>query len=123
MIVETAQNLMKDVCEKIRLQRLTKKYSQEYMAFMLNISQAAYSKIERAETELTIQRIFDIAEILEINPFTLLPKPKHAAGIRLPYCHTLRKLRKFWEHTRSKNRKGKKMPSKTQGDIKNNVQL
>ena len=61
---------MKDVGEKIRLQRMTKKNSQEYMAFMLDISQPAYSKIERDETELTIQRIFDIAEILEINPYT-----------------------------------------------------
>jgi transcriptional regulator with XRE-family HTH domain len=87
---------MKDVGEKIRLQRLTKKYSQEYMAFMLNISQAAYSKIERDETELTIQRIFDIGEILEINPFTLLPKPKHGSGIRITYYRTLNKLRKFF---------------------------
>src|SRR4051812_19992588 len=99
---------MKDVGEKIRLQRLTKKYSQEYMAFMLNISQAAYSKIERDETELTIQRIFDIGEILEINPYTLLPKPKHGAGIRLSYYRTLEKLRKFWSKSREKRRKAKK---------------
>jgi transcriptional regulator with XRE-family HTH domain len=94
---------MKDVGEKIRLQRLTKKYSQEYMAFALDISQAAYSKIERDETELTIQRVFDIAEILEINPFTLLPKPKHGSGIRISYYRTLTKLRKFWQRTKKKS--------------------
>ncbi|MDB5143390.1 MAG: helix-turn-helix protein [Mucilaginibacter sp.] len=99
---------MKDVGEKIRLQRLTKKYSQEYMAFMLDISQPAYSKIERDETELTIQRIFDIAEILEINPFTLLPKPKHGASIRLTYYHTLEKLRKFWKRAKEKKLAAKK---------------
>jgi len=93
---------MKDVGEKIRLQRLTKKYSQVYMAFMLDISQAAYSKIERDETELTVQRIFDIAEILEINPYTLLPKPKHGSGIRLTYYHTLEKIRKFWYRAKGK---------------------
>lgn len=92
---------MKDVGEKIRLQRLTKKYSQEYMAFMLNISQAAYSKIERDETELTVQRIFDIGEILEINPFTLLPKPKHGSGIRITYYRTMKKLRKFFRRTKA----------------------
>ena len=91
---------MKDVGEKIRLQRLTKKYSQEYMAFMLNISQAAYSKIERDETELTIQRIFDIGEILEINPFTLLPKPKHGSGIRITYYRTMNKLRRFFKRSK-----------------------
>jgi transcriptional regulator with XRE-family HTH domain len=95
---------MKDVGEKIRLQRLTKKYSQEYMAFALNISQAAYSKIERDETELTIQRIFDIGEILEINPYTLLPKPKHGSGITLTYYRTLEKFRKFWKRTKAKKR-------------------
>lgn len=92
---------MKDVGEKIRLQRLTKKYSQEYMAFMLDISQPAYSKIERDETELTIQRIFDIAEILEINPYTLLPKPKHGSGITLAYFRTLEKLRKIWSKAKA----------------------
>jgi transcriptional regulator with XRE-family HTH domain len=93
---------MKDVGEKIRLQRLAKKYSQEYMAFMLDISQAAYSKIERDETELTIQRIFDIGEILEINPFTLLPKPKHGTGINLAFYRTLEKFRKFWRWAKGK---------------------
>jgi transcriptional regulator with XRE-family HTH domain len=96
---------MKDVGEKIRLQRLTKKYSQEYMAFNLDISQAAYSKIERDETELTIQRIFDIAEILEINPYTLLPKPKHGSGISLAYYRTIQKFRKFWNRVRVKKQK------------------
>ncbi|MGZ3765579.1 MAG: helix-turn-helix domain-containing protein [Mucilaginibacter sp.] len=95
---------MKDVGEKIRLQRLAKKYSQEYMAFMLNISQAAYSKIERDETELTIQRIFDIAEILEINPFTLLPKPKHGTSINLKLFHLVEMFRRFWKIRTAKKR-------------------
>lgn len=93
---------MKDVGEKIRLQRLTKKYSQEYMAFMLNISQAAYSKIERDETELTVKRIFEIGEILEINPYTLLPKPKHGSSINLAYRRTIEKFRKFWRRNRTR---------------------
>lgn len=90
---------MKDVGEKIRLHRLAKNYSQEYMAFMLEISQPAYSKIERDATELTIQRVFDIAEILEINPFILLPKPKHGSGINLAYNRIILKLRKVFRRT------------------------
>ncbi|QJD95969.1 helix-turn-helix transcriptional regulator [Mucilaginibacter robiniae] len=66
---------------RIRIQRLMKNYSQEYMAFELGISQAAYSKIERDETELSIRRIYAIAEILEISPFVLLPRPKYGTGI------------------------------------------
>jgi transcriptional regulator with XRE-family HTH domain len=68
---------MNELGETIRLQRLTKKYSQEYIAFMLEISQAAYSKIERNETELTVKRLYEIAEILEISPFAVLPKSKY----------------------------------------------
>lgn len=85
------------VGEKIRIQRLTKKYSQEYMAWSLDISQAAYSKLERDETEMTIPRIYAIAEILEISPFELMPKPKYGLGINLKlFYKTLNKLRKIW---------------------------
>jgi len=83
--------------EKIRIQRLTKNYSQEYMAFMLDISQAAYSKLERDETEISVRRIFDIAEILEMSPFELMPKPKYGTGVNLELIRrTLYKLRKAW---------------------------
>jgi transcriptional regulator with XRE-family HTH domain len=87
---------MNDVGEKIRLQRLTKNFSQEYMAFMLNISQAAYSKIERGETVLTLPRIYEIAEILQVSPFSFMPKPKYGTSIALTYYKTMAKLRRFW---------------------------
>lgn len=90
---------MNDVGEKIRLQRLTKRYNQEYMAFCLEISQAAYSKIESGETKLTLDRIYEIAEILEISPFILMPKPKHGSAISIAYYKTLVKLRKFWRNS------------------------
>ena len=35
------------------------------MAHELNISQAAYTKIEKNETKLTVDRLFQIAKILE----------------------------------------------------------
>lgn len=60
--------------EKVRLKRLTKGYSQEYMANELEISQNAYSKLERGETELTVRRAYEIAFILEISIYELLPK-------------------------------------------------
>jgi transcriptional regulator with XRE-family HTH domain len=49
------------------------------MAHELNISQVAYSKIEKSETKLSLDRLFKIAEILEtpvenlleINPNTI----------------------------------------------------
>lgn len=88
---------METIGEKIRIRRLTKNYSQQYMSFMLDISQAAYSNLERDETELTIKRIYEIAEVLEISPFELLPKPKFGTGINhLFFQKTMKKIRAFW---------------------------
>jgi transcriptional regulator with XRE-family HTH domain len=58
--------------EKIRLCRLQRGYSQEFMAFSLNISQNAYSKIEREQTELTVKRLYEIAGLLKISAVDLL---------------------------------------------------
>lgn len=58
--------------EKIRQIRLSKGYSQENLADLLNISTTAYGDIERNKTELTISRANDIAKILEISVVDLL---------------------------------------------------
>jgi transcriptional regulator with XRE-family HTH domain len=91
------ENDMDTIGNKIRIQRLIRNYSQEYMAFELEISQAAYSKIERGETELSIRRIYAIAEILEISPLVLLPKPKYGIGINRPFLlHTWHRVKQLW---------------------------
>lgn len=90
---------MNDIGEKIRIQRVTKRYSQEYMAFCLEISQAAYSKIESGETTLTLPRVYEIAEILEVSPFIFMPKPKYGTAISLAWRRTILKLRKLWRQT------------------------
>ena len=56
---------MEKVINKIKEIRKNKGYSHEYMAHLLNISQVAYSKIEKQETKLTVERLYKIAEILE----------------------------------------------------------
>ncbi|MDB5116915.1 MAG: helix-turn-helix protein [Mucilaginibacter sp.] len=53
--------------KKIRLCRIEKEYSQNYIAYCLNISQKAYSKIENNQTELTVRRLIEISKILELN--------------------------------------------------------
>jgi len=42
------------------------------MANMLDISQAAYTKIERYQTKLPFDRMYKIAEILEVDVSDLL---------------------------------------------------
>lgn len=60
------------VTEKLRLLRRKMEYSQEYMAFMLNISQNAYSRLENGKTPLTVNRLFEICTLLKISPGKLL---------------------------------------------------
>lgn len=84
---------MHSIGERVRVQRLIKGYSQEYMAFMLDISQAAYSNLERNETEMTIRRVFEIAEIFQISAYELMPKPKFATG--LIYHRLWEKIRNY----------------------------
>ncbi|MGD1842911.1 MAG: helix-turn-helix domain-containing protein [Thermonemataceae bacterium] len=52
--------------EKIRAIREMKGYSQTYLATHMNISQTAYSKIERGETQVTPEKLQTIADILEV---------------------------------------------------------
>ena len=58
---------MNDIREKIRIARVTKGYSQNYMAVQLNISQRAYCKIECGKTKLSLRRFLVIVHILEID--------------------------------------------------------
>ncbi|WP_396173516.1 helix-turn-helix domain-containing protein [Flavobacterium sp.] len=70
---------MESIVEKIKDIRKRKGYSHEYMAHQLEMSQPAYSKIEKNETVLSVDRLYKIAEILEtpiidildINPNTI----------------------------------------------------
>lgn len=69
------------IFEKIRTMREIRKWSQEYMAEQLNISTNGYSKIERGETQLTIARLQQIANILDIDPAELIQE--HDSGLVL----------------------------------------
>lgn len=59
--------------EKIRQIRRRKKLTQTEMADVLNITQRAYSKIENNEVQLKINRLEEIANILEVDSKELLP--------------------------------------------------
>lgn len=70
-----------NIAEQIRIQRQRKGISQDAMAFFMNMSQSGYSKMERGETDISIARVYQVAEVLEISAFVLLPKPKYSTGI------------------------------------------
>ena len=64
--------MIKNPHTKIKQIRELKNLTQEYIADRLNLSIRAYSKIEAGETQLTINRLNEISEILEIDPIELL---------------------------------------------------
>lgn len=63
---------IKAVAATIRQKREYRNYTQEYLAYKLNISQNAYSKIELGYTKITVERLFQIADILEFDVITLI---------------------------------------------------
>ena len=60
------------VGQKIKKLREFKNLTQEYMAAQLEMSVGNYSKIERDEVSLTIDRLQKISEILNINFLDIL---------------------------------------------------
>ncbi|MEO7212114.1 MAG: helix-turn-helix transcriptional regulator [Mucilaginibacter sp.] len=73
---ETMKNLLnfkvKAVAANIRSKREELNYTQEYLAAKLNISQNAYSKIELGYTKITLERLFQIADVLETELMELI---------------------------------------------------
>jgi len=66
---------MEKVIDRIKNIRSTKGYSHEYMAYALDLSPSAYTKIERMDTKLTVERLYKIADILETNIGELIDQP------------------------------------------------
>ncbi|MFD2582608.1 helix-turn-helix domain-containing protein [Pedobacter vanadiisoli] len=62
----------KNVAGNIRKIREYRDYTQDYLAAKLKISQNAYSKIELGYSKLTVDRLFQIAAILEVEVSHLL---------------------------------------------------
>lgn len=65
--------MKKDVGERIRIFRVSLGLSQEYVANELDLSKGAYSNIETGRSDVTITRLYKIAEIFKVEPTELLP--------------------------------------------------
>jgi transcriptional regulator with XRE-family HTH domain len=62
----------KAVAANIRKIREFRNYTQDYLAAKLGISQNAYSKIELGYSKLTLDRLFKIAILLEVEATNLI---------------------------------------------------
>ena len=82
-VIRISKRVEEKVCIvviNIRRQRLVKNYTQEYLAAKLCISQNAYSKIELGYTKITVERLFQIAAILEADVHELINTEKVVAA-------------------------------------------
>jgi transcriptional regulator with XRE-family HTH domain len=55
------------VSEKIRLLRLEKKYSQEYVAAQLELSQSYYGRIENGKRTISVDCLMKILTVLDVD--------------------------------------------------------
>ena len=70
--MDSTQARLAFVIKRMRDRRMEKNYTQAYVASKLGISQNAYSKIESGLTNFSIERLYDIADILEVDIKELL---------------------------------------------------
>jgi len=59
--------MIEKIPEKIRNLRLQKGLTQEYMADKLHIDTVNYGRLERGKSSITIDRLWNISQILEVS--------------------------------------------------------
>jgi transcriptional regulator with XRE-family HTH domain len=62
-----SESKTREVVANIRKIREFRNYTQDYLAAKLGISQNAYSKIELGYSNITLSRLIEISEILEVE--------------------------------------------------------
>jgi transcriptional regulator with XRE-family HTH domain len=74
----------KEIVSNIRKIREFRNYTQDYLAAKLKISQNAYSKIELGYSNVTLNRLVEITEILEIELADLIcPDSENVIQLKL----------------------------------------
>lgn len=60
------------MCRRLRALRETNGYTQLYVARWLSISQAAYSRLESGEVELTLSKLILLGELYQVKLHLLI---------------------------------------------------
>lgn len=58
----------------IRKKRIEKKLTQEMLSLQCGIDRSYMGRIERGEVNITVLKLYEIANILKVEPYHLLPK-------------------------------------------------
>ena len=72
VILHTKSQIMNNIGINIRKLREQRGYSQEVVATELGINQSTYGKIERDASNITVERLQKIAEILDVDMASIL---------------------------------------------------
>lgn len=67
------QDLSIKIGQLIRKKRKEKQISQEKLALLCNIDRSYLGRIERGEVNITVSKLYEIAEVLKANAKELLP--------------------------------------------------
>ncbi|AZN68565.1 XRE family transcriptional regulator [Acinetobacter haemolyticus] len=67
-------DLAQQIGHAIRTCRVDQKITQEKLALLCNIDRSYLGRIERGEVNITVLKLYEIAQMLEVEPQTLLPK-------------------------------------------------
>lgn len=68
------QDLSIKIGQSIRKKRKEKQISQEKLALLCNIDRSYLGRIERGEVNITVLKLYEIAEVLKANAKELLPE-------------------------------------------------
>lgn len=60
------------MCRRLRLLRERQGYTQQEVADKLEVSQAAYSRLEKGEVELSFRKLVKLSEIYDVTVAKLL---------------------------------------------------
>ena len=73
MGIELMNDLAQKIGHAIRTCRIDQKITQEKLALLCNIDRSYLGRIERGEVNITVEKLYQIAEHLGCGPAELLP--------------------------------------------------
>ncbi len=70
------EQLAKTIGKRVRAERKARNLSQDALALASGIDRSYMGRIERGEVNITIQKLYVIADVLACAPHALLPEVK-----------------------------------------------
>lgn len=83
--------------ETIRVERIRKNYTQEYVADEIGISQSQYSRLEKGEISLDIEKVGKITKVLEISPQDIIEFSQENINVSKNDSDSLIEIKKLFE--------------------------